>query len=147
MDGKPVLVAGKIDNQRDGIKILCDSATIITPEKIEEIKKKINGKESQRLKKYSHAPVYGQWSPAAETKKEVEQNLCSVDGDLFNLVVGQATSPEKIEEIKKVFAQFPGDKKVRLLIKNPAGATQKVETGFMIDGSVTAQEAIKNIMT
>ena len=115
-DGAAVLVEGKYSEKDGETKILCEKATAITPKTAEDLRGKLAYASS-----LSGGPAW-----------DGSRRALSSDSAEVRLAVPGTMTQTFASELKRVFADHPGSRRVVLVVKS-GQETRKIATSFAID--------------
>lgn len=111
-----LMVEGKYDEKDGERKLLCEKAERITPENLESLK--------QKLSFFAERSAPSAARPVSSAKMVIEkEEVC--------IAVPAAMPLSLANEMKRIFGEHPGGRRVVLLVGNGAGR-KKIETSFSI---------------
>lgn len=125
----PVMVEGKIDEKDGEIKVLCEAAERLTSDNLSDIREKL---------------AYANRGPA-RAAGPAASSLSIGDNPLVCIAVPAKMPPSLADQLKKVFTENPGGRKVVLVIRDN-GVTRKIETTFSIAFSGETILAIEQLV-
>lgn len=121
-----VLVEGKIEERDGEIKVLAEKVTVLHHETLDQVRAMVaRGK-----------PTHGEKAAPSAASNE-KQDMC--------IVVPATMPPSMATELKRIFAENPGSRRVYLLTKDKL-APKKIETSFSVAFSSDAIKAIESIV-
>jgi len=119
-----VMVEGKF-NERDGEpSIICESATVLSPDNAEDIRGKLSLSKGR------------QSAPAAKSIVAFEK-VC--------IAVPPTMAPSVVEELKRTFAKYPGSRRVVLLVREN-GTAKRIETSASVSVSSDLIVAVERLV-
>jgi DNA polymerase-3 subunit alpha len=110
-----VMVEGKYDEKEGETKVLAEKLTLLTTDSVEKVRNLLTYSGAQR---FAATPFAGPGALSAE-----KSHIC--------IAVPPTMPPSMSNELKRVFAENPGGRRVFLMVKDKAGA-KKIETSYSI---------------
>ncbi len=124
-----VMVEGKYDEKEGETKVLAEKLTLLTSETVQQVRNLLSYSGAQR---FAEVPFAGPGALSAE-----KSHIC--------IAVPPTMPPSMANELKRVFAENPGGRRVFLMVKDKAGA-KKIETSFSIAFSGDAVSKIEKLV-
>jgi len=134
---------GKISDKDGEVKILCEKVAMLNPDNINEVFSKIliapiNGKRNGHFEN-NYKNKYQEFIKRAISDKTDQEMKV-----LLNVAEPLDYPSSKL--LREIFANYPGNHSVELLIIRKSGAKQKVKTSFKVDNSQELIKKIENII-
>ena len=137
-DGKAVVCRGKLSDKDREIKLLCNSASELTLDNVEQVSSKlpkINSSETNSgngaVSNFAGSVIRGE-----ENKKYLE-----FDGTNLHIILNNNYPPAVLENLKNLLLSNQGDKKVYFKIKSGS-----IETDFTVEYSDALAERVSSLL-
>jgi DNA polymerase-3 subunit alpha len=149
MEGKPVLVAGKVSEKDHDIKVLADKVAILDAnnpkESLDNFKRMMleSPAPKKRFTTYQNTSYNTRKPEQLPAEKKEEKVLPPVNVRALRLSLSDNFSPHHLEKLKQIFAIFPGEDEVyfKLLEDNKY---KIVKTAFRVNHSSDLEEKLES---